>query len=185
MNWCCIFKPAHAALLDRRLHFTGFPVLKRIIDACMIALLGIFAFMSFRDALRFQKTGNPGDVSLQLPDGIKARIHAVMREGIGARSLVAGGAVVGVLVTVLESVCTGQMYVPTLVVMAKNGISKAWGYLLLYNLMFMVPLVTVFILTYFGLRTPTLLDWSRKNVVTSKVLLGLVFVLLAVLVALL
>lgn len=66
-----------------------------------------------------------------------------------------------------------------------KAVSKAWGYLLLYNLMFIVPLVTVFILTYFGLRTPTLLDWSKKNVVVSKVLLGIFFIILAGLVILL
>ena len=108
-----------------------------------------------------------------------------MKEGISAKSLLLGGIIIGTLVTALESVCTGQMYVPTLVVMAKSGMSKAWGYLLLYNLMFILPLVVVFILTYFGLRTPTLLGWSKKNVVISKVLLGAFFLLLAVLVVML
>jgi len=61
--------------------------------------------------------------------------------------------------------------------------AKAWSYLLLYNLMFIVPLVAVFILTYFGLRTQTLLEWSRKNVVISKVLLGVFFLAMATLIA--
>ncbi|OGV62374.1 MAG: hypothetical protein A2283_17745 [Lentisphaerae bacterium RIFOXYA12_FULL_48_11] len=172
--------------LLRTLHlFSGFPMMRHIIDIGMIAVLGIFALMSFRDAYRYRMTGNPNDVALQLPEGIKRRIHAIMKEGISVRSLVVGGIVIGVLVTALESVCTGQMYVPTLVVMAKSGMSKAWGYLLLYNLMFILPLVVVFILTYFGLRTPTLLEWSKKNVVVSKVLLGSFFLVLAVLVMML
>ena len=49
--------------------------------------------------------------------------------------------------------------------------------------MFIGPLVAVFLLTYFGLKTRTLLDWSRKNVVISKVLLGLFFLAMAVFVA--
>ena len=49
--------------------------------------------------------------------------------------------------------------------------------------MFIVPLVTVFILTYFGLRTQTLLEWSKKNVVISKVLLGVFFLAMAVFIA--
>ncbi len=162
--------------------FSGFPVVGYLIDIGMIAVLGIFALMSLRDAYKYKRTGNPEDVSLQLPNGIKSKIHAIMKEGVSKRSLVLGGIVVGVLVTALESVCTGQMYVPTLVVMAKSGMSKAWTYLLLYNLMFVMPLVIVFSLTYFGLRTPTLLEWSKKNVVLSKILLGTFFLLLAVLV---
>jgi threonine/homoserine/homoserine lactone efflux protein len=96
------------------------------------------------------------------------------------------------VVTALESVCTGQMYVPTMVMVIKSaggfpaaaGLSvKAWQYLLLYNVMFVVPLVIVFLLTYFGLRTQTLLDWSKRNVVFSKLLLGIFFLLMAVLMA--
>lgn len=79
----------------------------------------------------------------------------------------------------MESVCTGQMYVPTLVVMAKTGTEKEWGYLLLYNLMFVVPLIIVFLLTYFGLKTEALVAWSKQNVVISKILLGLFFILMA------
>jgi len=172
--------------LLRALHlFSGFPLMRRIIDIGMITVLCVFALMSFRDAYRYKMTGNPDEVTLQLPAGIKTRIHAIMKEGISVRSLVVGGLIIGTLVTALESVCTGQMYVPTLVVMAKSGMSKAWGYLLLYNFMFIVPLVTVFILTYFGLRTPTLLEWSKKNVVISKVLLGSFFLVLAALVMIL
>ena len=160
--------------------FSGFPLIRHVVDIIVIIMLTIFALMSFRDACRYKMTGNPGDVTLQLPESIKLRIHAVMKEGIRTRSLVAGGVIVGTLVTALESVCTGQMYIPTLVIMAKAGMSLAWGYLLLYNLMFVVPLLVVFTLTYFSLRTETLLDWSRKNVVRSKTLLGFFFLMLAI-----
>ena len=103
-------------------------------------------------------------------------------------ALAAGGLVVGTTVTALESVCTGQVYVPTLVLVAKEGgaaSGRAWSYLLLYNAMFIVPLASVFTLTFFGLRTQTLLEWSKKNVVVSKVLLGIFFVAMAVLIAVL
>ncbi|MEI6515232.1 MAG: hypothetical protein WCO77_04580 [bacterium] len=179
--------------------FSGFHRMRWVVDICMVAMLGGFALMSFWDACRYKSTGNPGDVTLQLPEGIKLRIHRIMRRGIecgdnrrhlqneqnaglNVGAILIGGAVIGVLVTALESVCTGQMYVPALIVMAKTGMAKAQWYLLLYNLMFIFPLVTVFILTYFGLRTRTLLDWSKKNVVVSKIFLGIFFLLLAVLV---
>jgi len=61
----------------------------------------------------------------------------------------------------------------------------AWKYLILYNLMFLVPLIVVFLLTYFGLKTPTLLVWSKKNVVLSKVLMGAFFITMAVLIIIL
>jgi len=102
--------------------------------------------------------------------------------------LAIGGFFLGAVVTAIESICTGQVYVPTLVLVVKGAgeaSRTAWSYLLLYNLMFIVPLAAVFLLTYFGLRTQTLLEWSKRNVVTSKILLGIFFLAMAVLIALL
>jgi len=198
--------------LLRMLHvFSGFHLVRHIVDYSMIVLLAVLALLSFKDAWRYAKTGNPGDVTLQLPESIKQRIHAIIRtkmeyrrqdsevgkenaagredcgqnlqnkhdEGIALGRLATGGVIIGVLVTALESVCTGQMYVPTLVVMAGEGMSKAWCKLLVYNVMFILPLVVVFILTFLGLRSQALLEWSRKNVAVSKVLMGLFFLVLA------
>jgi len=84
-------------------------------------------------------------------------------------------------------VCTGQVYVPTLVLILRKGGSTgpALGYLLLYNGVFIVPLVTAFVLTYQGLKTQRLLEWSRRNVVISKVALGCFFLAMAALLLLL
>ena len=94
-----------------------------------------------------------------------------------------GGFGIGLAVTVLESVCTGQVYVPTLALVLRSGSSfpLAAGYLALYNFMFILPLLIILGLTWQGLKTETLLAWSRRNVVFSKCLLGLFFLGLAAL----
>jgi hypothetical protein len=175
--------------LFRVLHlFSKFTLLRSAAEWGMAAVLLLLAALSFRDAFRFRKTGRADDVTLQLSIGMKKRIHQVMHRGLGSASLLLGGLFIGTAVTALESVCTGQVYVPTLVLILKDSSfseGRAWLFLLLYNLLFIVPLVTVFIAVYFGLRTETLLDWSRRNVVRSKLLLGLFFVLMAALIFLL
>jgi len=171
--------------LLRFLHiFSGFTVLRSAVEWGMAVLLLLLAFLSFRDAIRFRRSHDGHDVTLQLSTGMKMRIHSVMRRGLGSGSIILGGLLVGVAVTALESVCTGQVYVPTLVLILKDsafGESRAWFYLMAYNLLFILPLVLVFAAVYFGLKTETLLMWSRKNVVVSKTLLGLFFLLMAVL----
>ena len=172
--------------LLRVLHlFSGFVAIRRGIDLAMVAILSVFAVLSFRDALRYRATGRARDITLQLPDKIKVKIHGFMKRGIGMGSLIVGGLFVGASVTAFESVCTGQVYVPTLVLVVKGGGSalRSVGYLLFYNAMFVLPLVTIFALTLAGLKTKVLLDWSRKNVVLSKMLLGCCFVLMAVLIS--
>ncbi|MDK2963605.1 MAG: hypothetical protein PWQ29_999 [Verrucomicrobiota bacterium] len=163
--------------------FAGFKLVRSIIEWVMITVLLILAILSFRDAFRFRNAHDGHDVTLQLSIGMKKRIHSVMRKGLKSGHLILGGFFIGTLVTALESVCTGQVYVPTLVLILKNNAvqMEAWLYLLAYNLLFILPLILTFIAVYFGLRTETLLRWSRKNVVVSKVCLGLFFMFMVIL----
>ncbi len=89
----------------------------------------------------------------------------------------------GILVTILESVCTGQVYIPTLVLMAKEtGGIKWFLLLLLYNLMFILPLLLIFVIVYRGVSTMQLIRWSRHHIIFSKYLLAALFLLLALLI---
>lgn len=162
----------------------GFPAAQHAVEMLMIVALAALAFLSFRDARRFRIYGNAKAITLQLPPAIKRRIHAVTRTGLAVRHLLLGGLFVGVSVTALESVCTGQVYVPTLVLLLKSrrSVPAAAGYLLLYNSMFIAPLVIVFALSYRGLRAEKLIGWSKKNVVLSKISLGSLFLVLAALI---
>jgi cytochrome c biogenesis protein CcdA len=171
--------------LFRVLHlFAGFKLIRSAIEWSFVAILLVFAGISFCDAVRFRKSRDGNDVILQLSTGMKQRIHGVMRRGLKTGHLIFGGFSIGVLVTALESVCTGQVYVPTLVLILKNNAAsggRALGYLLAYNLMFVLPLIAVFAAVYRGLKTETLLSWSRRNVVVSKLLLALFFTAMALL----
>jgi len=57
---------------------------------------------------------------------------------------------------------------------------RIWSLLLLYNTMFIMPLVVVLVLTRYGLTTETMIKWSKKNVSFSKTILGIFFLLVAV-----
>ena len=163
--------------------FSDHQAMRLGIEIVLIALLLLFALLSFRDAWRFRRSGKSSSVTLQLPEKVKNRIHAVMRSGLKFRYLLPGAFTGGVLVTVLESVCTGQVYLPTLVLMSREfGAGSRWfGYLLLYNLMFILPLLLLFLAAWRGTSMPVFLNWSRKNVVAGKTALGCLFLLLAAL----
>jgi len=160
---------------------SGFGALRKGFEATLIAVLGVLAVLSFRDAYRFHKSGNPGAITLQAPDRIKRLVHDRMRRSTRSGGLVAAGFVTGALTTLLESVCTGQVYLPTLALMirAGGGGARVWSYLLLYNACFTLPLLAVFFAVHRGVRTPQLLDWSRRHVVAAKIGLGILFLTLA------
>ena len=174
--------------LLRALHlFWGFESLRRAINAGMIVVLLIFAALSFVDAIRYGITRRPETVTLQLPERLKSWTHRIMRDRLKPGRLLLSGFVIGTLVTLLESVCTGQVYVPTLVYVIKSGggAGRSLGYLTVYNLAFVIPLVIVFLLTWQGLKLQTLLRWGPRDVIVGKVLLGALFLLLAGLIAVL
>jgi hypothetical protein len=88
--------------------------------------------------------------------------------------------VTGVLVSLIELACTGQVYLPTIlfVLGVPEMQAQAGLYLVLYNLMFVLPLVVVFVLAYFGTTSQQLGVLIHRH--TSKIKLataGLFFLL--------
>jgi hypothetical protein len=164
---------------------SGFARLRQGIEIGMAIMLAALAAISFLDAFRYHRTGDADRVLLQLPAGLKRFAHSLISRGLRSRRLPLAGAGLGAAVTIVESVCTGQAYLPTLVVAIKSGNSAglALSYLALYNLMFVLPLAIALVLTCRGLTSRRLLAWSRRNVTAAKLLLGIFFLcLLAMLV---
>ena len=161
----------------------AFRQLRTVVNAVMAATLIVLALLSMRDALRFWRTGRAGDITLQLPRTVRRSIHGLLRHGLGARLLIPSMLAAGVAVTLLESLCTGQIYLPTLALVARASPSpwQALAYLAGYNLMFILPLLAVLALALAGLRFTRLLHWSRRTVILAKLLAALLFLTLATL----
>ena len=164
----------------------GWAVFGTVLRWTMLGALVLLALFSFRDAWAFRRTGRVSDVALQLPDGLKRRMHETMRRRLSPGSLFVSALSIGVIVTLIEAVCTGQVYLPTLVLLSRYAETRlhAFSLLMLYNLMFILPLLAVIAAAYFGTRNPRLLDWSKRNVVWGKVAMGLLFIALAAVLAL-
>jgi cytochrome c biogenesis protein CcdA len=139
------------------------------------------AVICFRDAIVFAMTGKAKDIKLQLPAALKTRIHKTISGNLSNRSLVVGTAVTGFLVTLLEAVCTGQVYLPTIILMTQaQGLKlTGWLYLLFYNFLFVLPLLIIMILAYFGLRWDELSRTTQKHLPLLKTIMGVVLIGLA------
>ena len=121
-------------------------------------------------------------MKLQLPGMIKKKIHNVIRNSLSMPGLVLAVFISGILVALLESVCTGQVYFPVLVFMAREPVlsNRSIWYLLLYNLAFICPLLCVMFLALLGVETKRFVVISRRNTVAAKLLLSLLFLGLGV-----
>ncbi len=138
----------------------------------LVAAIGTFtlAFLSLYDAIK-AKQGKVKEITLQLPKSLKQRIHKVIREQTRTSSVIIGALVIGFAISALELVCTGQVYLPTITfVMGVEGMrANALAYLILYNLMFITPLLVVFGFVYWGTTSMELGGVLQKQLMPVKV----------------
>lgn len=139
----------------------------------------VLAVVSFLDYLKARR-GDIGDMALNLPHQLRLRINAAIRKTRGSRAFVAGAFVTGIVVSFLELACTGQVYLPTIIfVMSMPDLqAQAAAYLLLYNLLFILPLVVVFVLTYYGTGAKQFSSILQQHASTVKLGLSMLFLLL-------
>lgn len=160
----------------------------RVIKWSAVTLAGIVGIISIIDALRFKKSGDAKEITLQLPKSVKLRIHKIITENMRGKRLIIGTIITGFLVTLLEAVCTGQVYLPTIVLMSQSsdGSMKliGWLYLLMYNFIFVVPLLAVMVAAYYGMKWTDLSKLMQKHMTLVKLLLGIVMIALALYLAL-
>lgn len=163
-----------------------FSVIKTVLEVVTMAALLVLSVLSVIDAFQFKKRQNAKAISVQLPDKLKVRIHDIMRRSMKYRYLLPSIFMLSVVVTLIESVCTGQVYLPTLILLTQQkGIGIWFFYLLLYNLMFILPLIIIFVVVWRGSNVMDLIRWSKRQVFISKIAMGLFFFLLAVVMLLL
>lgn len=158
---------------------SGFGLVVDVVFGALAVSLFVLSLLSFRDALNYHRKRVPAAITLQLPDKVKEAIRYVAKSSWRGPAVVGTGLVCGVLVTFLDSLCTGQVYVPVLALLAKEQHSvRALALLAIYNLAFIAPLVAVFVLAAKGADSERMSRWSKRNVVPSKIFLGIVFAVL-------
>jgi len=128
------------------------------------ALCLVLATLSVHDCWKARR-GNYEQFVVQLPAWVKARMRLVMSRLRRARYLVLAGFVTGALISGLELVCTGQVYLPIiqLISMTSGTRTATLGCLLLHNASFIVPLAVAFLLVYFGTTSEALTDLLRRR----------------------
>jgi cytochrome c biogenesis protein CcdA len=140
----------------------------------------VLAVLSFLNFLKARRSGI-GDMALNLPHALRMRINAVIRKGRHAQAFVIGSFFTGVAVSFLELACTGQVYLPTIVFVVSQPEMRvrALLFLILYNLLFIVPLVAVFILAYYGTSSKQLTRFLERRGAAIKLGMALLFTALA------
>lgn len=157
--------------------------INRVFYGVIILLCLFLGGFSLYDYYIYRKSGATSGMFLQLPAPIKRKIQLILsaeyRKSTKAHSLklAIGAFVVGGMVSILEAVCTGQIYVPVIAVIVKNSAYrlKALGFLILYNFMFVLPLITLLLLSLCGVGPTRLNSFLKSHLGALKILLAFLF----------
>jgi hypothetical protein len=167
-----------------------------ILSKALYGTIGVFSLalgvMALKDYVVYKRTGKTDEMALQLPRPVKDRIHAIvgayyrkdpLSQERTLKGLVFSAMIVGFLISLLEAVCTGQMYLPTIVFVLKDPSLRlqALLYLVVYNVMFIIPLVVVLGLALLGATSKDFEAAARRNLGLIKLSMAALFFVLGAL----
>ena len=138
----------------------GFAAMFYFIVAVIAILAGLF---ELKDFFWYGK----GFTLQMFPGGAKrlryytARIEAMQERHPAVLMLTT--ALLGVFVVLVEFPCTGAPYFAILGLLAQGEFATAVPLLLLYNFIFVLPLIVVIFASYFGASSDALEVWRKKH----------------------
>ena len=156
------------------------PVLSRYLYG-LTALLCLTLAIGSLDDWYQMRIGRPEGMKLKLPVRLRRRINQVIRQGVNVRAIAGVALVTGIVISLIELACTGQVYLPTIIfVLGVPALRvRALLYLFLYNVLFVLPLIAVFLLAYWGTTSERLGRFVNERTGAIKLVTAGLFVVLA------
>jgi sulfite exporter TauE/SafE len=145
-----------------------------------LAMVAVAAVLSLIDFWRAWRSNGKDKMLLVLPDQLKNRIHKRLRGAAYGGSLIVGAFITGIVISLLEAACTGQTYLPVITGLIGEDARRGYTLLALYNVMFIIPLIAVFLLAFFGMTSEQIGNLARKKVWLTKLALAVVFIVMAI-----
>jgi thiol-disulfide isomerase/thioredoxin len=170
-------------------HLSFLPLFSQIVYLITFLFALLLGLLSLYDYIQLKK-GRPSKMKLQIPNFLKKRIHQIIRvrsdaleankESPSIRFLLAA-VVIGFIVTLFQSTCTSQVYLPTILFVTNipSLRGSAVFYLVLYNLVYILPLLVIFGIVYWGVTSEQLSFFLQKRASTIKLITSVFFFALA------
>lgn len=111
--------------------------------------------------------------SLGIPIVFVKKIHTLSQN-----ITVPGVIFAGVFVAAVELPCTGVPYLAIITILSTNFNLTAFLLLVLYNIVFLLPLIVILLLVAAGIRLPTIKAWKQTSRGLMRLAIGLLLVVL-------
>jgi len=159
---------------------TAFIYFSIALKYALSVILLILAGISLYDYFCSIKNNNDKMI-LKLPNFLQKQIRSNIRARMGDFRIISGSLFLGFIISVFELVCTGQVYFPIIGYMIRTSGGRAQGilYLIFYNIFFIIPLVIVFLLVFFGISSKKIGDFFGKRLKFVKLAFFVLFIVFA------
>ncbi len=138
------------------------------IVATILGILGLKDFVSYK----------PGSIGTEMPLFLRPKVNKILAKVTSP--FAAFG--IGLFVTLFLLPCTIGPYIILGGLLATDGVVKALPSLLLYNLIFILPMLGVTLLVYFGTsKVEDVKDWKDRNVRYMHLVSGVLLLVIGIL----
>ncbi|MDD2477430.1 MAG: cytochrome c biogenesis protein CcdA [Candidatus ainarchaeum sp.] len=120
----------------------------------------------------------PGSIGTEMPMKLRPKVQRLLSKATSPR----GAFVIGLFVTVFLLPCTIGPYIIATSSLAFVDLMKSMPLLLLYNLIFIIPMIVITLLIYFGFKKiQDLGEWKQKNIRYLHLISGAIILILGLL----
>ncbi|MEK6948773.1 MAG: hypothetical protein AABX34_01030 [Nanoarchaeota archaeon] len=109
--------------------------------------------------------------SLTIPAAFAKKIH-----DYSSKTTLAGVIFLGAFVSAVELPCTGAPYLAIITLLSQNFDMAAFMLLVLYNIIFVAPLIVILLLVAAGVKLHDIKRWKQANRPFIRLLIGLLLV---------
>lgn len=132
------------------------------------SLIVIFGLIEIKDYFWYQK-----GFSLGIPTYFTQKIHKM-----AYNTTIPGVMLLGVFVAGVELPCTGAPYLAIITILSLNFNFIAFLMLILYNIIFVAPLIVILLLVAGGTKLPAVKAWKQESRGIMRLAIGLLLVAL-------
>ena len=119
----------------------------------------------------------PGSLATEMPIWMRPRVKKLINSVTSTK----GAFVIGFLVTIFLLPCTIGPYIVASGIMAQLGILNAIPWLLYYNLIFILPMLIIVGIIYFGFKkVDEISGWKERNIKRLHLIAGILLFLVGV-----
>jgi len=112
-------------------------------------------------------------ITLSIPPEKAKQIHEMTKK-VTLPAMI----ILGVFVAGVELPCTGGPYLAILIFLSQNFNFVAFLWLILYNIIFVLPLVVILLMVYFGYKIQNLKRWKQNNRTFMRLGTGIILIFL-------